>query len=202
MKVIVRFFATYREVVGEKRIEMEIGEKATLGELLAHIYERYPKLEKWSKTIVPSVNRKYAKDSTALREGDEVALLPPVSGGARITSEDLRIEQMLTSLKSKKAGAVVLFVGIVREDPGVRRLTVECYPEMATEILNEIVRTAEERFEIERMDIIHRTGTLGIGENIVVVGVSAPHRKDAFRACEWGIEEVKKLVPIWKKDQG
>lgn len=202
MKVTVKFFASYREVAGEKQIDMEVGEGARLGDLLIAVFERYPKLEKWTESIVCSVNKKYADEKTVLKDGDEVALLPPVSGGAVLRAEDASIEEMLSSLKTEKTGAVVFFVGVVRKDPGVSELTVETYSEMVVEKFNEIIQKAEETFGIERMDIIHRTGALGIGEKIVVIGVSASHRKEAFEACEWGINELKKVVPIWKKDQG
>jgi molybdopterin synthase catalytic subunit len=202
MKVNVKFFATYREVVGQSLVGMEVEEGLTLGQLLANIYEEHPRLKKWAESIVCSVNKKYADEDAVLKDGDEVALLPPVSGGARIEEGDFHIEELLSSLRTETAGAIVFFVGAVRKDPGVDNLEVEGYPEMAVEKLNEIIQGAKEKFSIEKMEIIHRTGTLDIGENIVAIGVSAPHRKDAFKACEWGIDELKKVVPVWKKEKG
>lgn len=202
MKVTVRFFATYRDVAGKPRIEMEIDNGASLGDLLELLYDAYPKLKKWSESIVCSVNRKYADDDKVLEPDDEIALLPPVSGGAMFREEDFTVDQMLTSLKADNCGAVVFFVGVVRKDPGVDTLVVQSYEEMAEEKIDELINTSKEKFNIERMDIIHRTGDLGMGDNIVLIGASAPHRKDAFGACQWAIDELKKIVPIWKKDEG
>ncbi len=202
MKVIVRYFAIYREASGESQVEMQVKEGATLGDLLEAIFQQHPKLRKWSDSIVCSVNKRYADEERVLQEGDEVALLPPVSGGAKVSEEDFRIEDMLGSLKTDTSGAVVLFVGMVRKDPGVESLVVESYPEMAEEKLDEIIQRSKERFSIDGMEIVHRTGELGVGENIVLIGASAPHRKDAFKACSWAIDELKKIVPVWKKDEG
>lgn len=201
MKVIVRYFAIYREAAGESQVEMDVDEGATLGDLLGAVFKKHPKLEKWADSIVCSVNKKYADADRVLAEGDEVALLPPVSGGARMSEEDFQVNEMLTFLKTETSGAVVFFVGVVRKDPGAQSLVVESYPEMAEEKLDEIIQRSKERFHIERMNIIHRTGELGVGENIVLIGASAPHRKDAFEACSWAIDEIKKVVPIWKKDK-
>ncbi len=183
MKVTVRFFATYRDVAGKPQIEMEMDDGASLGDLLERLYDMYPNLKKWSESIVCSVNRKYADDDKVLEPGDEVALLPPVSGGGRLSNEHFSVDQMLKSLKADSCGAVVLFVGVVRKDPGVDRLVVQSYEEMAEEKIDKLISTSKERFDIERMDIIHRTGELGIGDNIVLIGASAPHREDAFEAC-------------------
>ncbi len=201
MKVTVRFFATYRDVAGKPQIEMEMDDGASLGDLLERLYDTYPKLKKWSESIICSVNRKYADEDKVLEPGDEVALLPPVSGGARLSNEGFSVDQMLESLKADSCGAVVLFVGVVRKDPGVDSLVVQSYEEMAAEKIDELISTSKERFNIERMDIVHRTGELGIGDNIVLIGASAPHRKDAFEACQWAIDKLKKIVPIWKKDE-
>lgn len=201
MKVTVRFFATYRDVAGKPQIEVEVDDGASLGDLLERLYDTYPTLKKWSESIICSVNRKYADDDKVLEPGDEVALLPPVSGGARLSNEGFSVDQMLESLKADPCGAVVLFVGVVRKDPGVDSLVVQSYEEMAEEKIDELISTSKERFNIERMNIIHRTGELGIGDNIVLIGASAPHRKDAFEACQWAIDELKKIVPIWKKDE-
>jgi molybdopterin converting factor subunit 1 len=202
MKVIIRYFAIYREAAGESQVKMDVDEGATLGDVLDIVFKKHPKLEKWADSIVCSVNKKYADGDKVLTDGDEVALLPPVSGGARMSEEDFQLEELLSSLKAETTGAVVFFVGVVRKDPGTESVVVESYPEMAEEKLDEIIQRSKERFHIERMDIIHRTGELGIGENIVLIGASAPHRKEAFEACSWAIDEIKKIVPIWKKDQG
>jgi molybdopterin synthase catalytic subunit len=202
MQITVRFFATYRDVAGHPQVEIEIDDGANLGTLLEILYDKYPKLKKWSDSIMCSVNRKYAENDKVLGQGDEVALLPPVSGGARLSEEDFGTDEMLASLKDDSCGAVVLFVGVVRKDPGIEMLTVQSYSEMAEEKIEDLIQQSKEKFDIGKMDIIHRTGELAVGENIVLIGASAPHRKDAFDACEWAIDELKKIVPIWKKDEG
>jgi molybdopterin synthase catalytic subunit len=201
MEVKVRFFAAYRDAAGQPQIDIEIDDGSSLGDLLELLFDWYPKLKKWSESIVCSVNRKYADQDALLQPGDDIALLPPVSGGARLSPEDFSTEEMLSSLKDDSCGAVVLFVGVVRKDPGVDALDVQSYEEMAEEKIDELIQRSKEKFNIERMNIIHRTGELGVGDNIVLIGASAPHRKDAFDACQWAIDELKKIVPIWKKDE-
>lgn len=202
MQVTVRFFAIYRDAAGQPQLELEVAEGATLGDLLERLYENHPKLKKWADSILCSVNRSYAEDDTLLKEGDEIALLPPVSGGSEISEDDFSVEDMLASLKDDSCGAVILFVGVVRRDPGVDTLEVESYPEMAKEKMDDLILEAKEKFNIQKMDIIHRTGELRVGENIALIGASAPHRKDAFEACQWAIDELKRVVPMWKKDEG
>lgn len=201
MEIKVRFFAVYREVVGQPQIDLEIDDGSNLGDLLELLFDLCPKLKRWSDSIVCSVNRKYADPDAVLHQGDDIALLPPVSGGTRLTREDFDIEKMASSLKEDTCGAVVLFVGTVRKDPGVENLDVQSYEEMAEEKIEELIQRSKEKFNIQRMDITHRTGELGIGDNIVLIGASAPHRQDAFDACQWAIDELKKIVPIWKKDE-
>lgn len=202
MQVTVRFFAIYRDVTGQPQMELEVADGTDLGSLLERIYEDHPKLKKWADSILCSINRRYVENDTLLKEGDEIALLPPVSGGSKLSEGDFGVEEMLASLKDDSCGAVVLFMGIVRRDPGVDTLVVESYPEMAEEKMDELIKTSKERFNIEKMEIIHRTGELEVGENIVLIGASAPHRKDAFKACQGAIDELKKIVPLWKKDEG
>jgi molybdopterin synthase catalytic subunit len=201
MEIKVRFFAAYREATGQPEIDLDIDDGSSLGDLLGLLFDLYPKLKKWSESIVCSVNRKYADLDAVLHPGDDIALLPPVSGGSRLTREDFSAEEMLSSLKDDSCGAVVLFVGTVRKDPGVENLDVQSYEEMAEEKIEELIQRSKEKFNIQRMDITHRTGELGIGDNIVLIGASAPHRQDAFDACQWAIDELKKIVPIWKKDE-
>jgi len=119
----------------------------------------------------------------------------------RIQEEDFSIDQVVSSLKGKDVGAVVSFLGVVRGDEGVSKLDFEVYEEMAEKKLKDIRREAMEKYQIEDLAIIHRKGTLKVGENIVLVVASAAHRKEAFAACEWSMEQLKKVVPIWKKER-
>lgn len=117
-----------------------------------------------------------------------------------ITKEDFSIDELVEKLKKPEIGAIVTFLGVVREDSGIKGLNVEVYEEMGMEELDKLEHEAREKFEIEAVEIVHREGALKVGENIVAILVGAKHRKEAFRACEYLIDELKKRVPIWKKE--
>ena len=116
-----------------------------------------------------------------------------------ITEEDFSIDELVKKLKKPEMGAIVTFLGVVR-DEGIRGMEVDVYDEMADEELAKLERDALEKFEVEAVEIVHRKGSLKVGENIVVILVGAKHRKDAFMACEYLIDELKERVPIWKKE--
>ena len=117
-----------------------------------------------------------------------------------IAREDFSIDALVRKMKKPEIGAIVTFLGVVREEGGIKGLEVEVYREMAEEELEKLEREALEKFDIEAVEIVHREGSLKVGENIVVILVGAKHRKDAFRACEYLINELKGRVPIWKKE--
>ncbi|RZN40381.1 MAG: molybdenum cofactor biosynthesis protein MoaE [Methanophagales archaeon ANME-1-THS] len=117
-----------------------------------------------------------------------------------ITNEDFSIDELVRGMKKPEIGAIVTFLGVVRADAGLKGLNVEIYEEMAEQELRRLERAAREQFEIEAVEIVHRAGSLKVGENIVVILVGAKHRKEAFQACEYLIDELKKRVPIWKKE--
>lgn len=116
-----------------------------------------------------------------------------------ITEEDFSMDELVKNLKKPEMGAIVTFLGVVR-DEGIRGMEVDVYDEMADEELTRLERDALEKFEVEAVEIVHRKGSLKVGENIVVILVGAKHRKDAFVACEYLIDELKERVPIWKKE--
>ena len=118
----------------------------------------------------------------------------------RITRNDFSIDEETRNLKRKSCGALCIFVGTVRKERGLKEIEIETYKDMAKRKLGEIERKALERFDIKRATIIHRTGSLALGDNILFIGVSAGHRKAAFAACRYILEEIKKSVPIWKKE--
>jgi molybdopterin synthase catalytic subunit len=117
-----------------------------------------------------------------------------------ITKEDFSIDELVKKLKTPEMGAIVTFLGVVRGDTGIKGLTIETYEKMAVDELEKLEREAREKFEIEAVEIVHREGSLKVGENIVAILVGAKHRKEAFRACEYLIDELKERVPIWKKE--
>lgn len=117
-----------------------------------------------------------------------------------ITNEDFSIDELVRGMKKPEIGAIVTFLGVVRAEEGINGLNVEVYEEMAEKELKRLERAAREKFDIEAVEIVHRAGSLKVGENIMVILVGAKHRKEAFRACEYLIDELKKRVPIWKKE--
>jgi molybdopterin synthase catalytic subunit len=119
----------------------------------------------------------------------------------RIQQEDFSLDELVQRLKRPELGAIVTFLGVVRADPGVTGITVEIYREMAAAELRKLEQEAREKFEIDAVEIVHREGPLKVGENIVAILVGARHRRDAFRACEYLINELKKRVPIWKQGE-
>lgn len=201
MEVHVRFFATLRDIVGRPDVTMAVEEGTTLGELVGLLEDRYPGLRPHRDTLLMAVDREFEGAERELRGGEEVALMPPVSGGigeVRIQEQPLDATAALDSVRREDCGAVALFVGIVRADPGVRGLEYEAYDEMAQAKLEEIRSLALKKFDVEDMALHHRKGRLRVGEDAVVIAVAAGHRGEAFEACRWAIEQVKRVVPIWK----
>ncbi|SRR6266404_4027392 len=204
MRVKVLFFGPLREMAGvsEETIDCMPGE--TLGAL----FERYPKVAGWRTSIVLARNREFAPLSTALAEGDEVAFLPPVSGGTEddvveIVDAPLDPRVLVARLQCGEDGAVVTFEGITRNNSkgrSTRYLEYEAYRPMAIEQMRVIVHEVRAQFQIDRIGIIHRLGHLEIGEASVVIVVSSAHRAAAFDACRFAIDKLKKTVPIWKKE--
>ena len=154
--------------------------------------------------LLYAVNREYAEPERELADGDEVALIPPVSGGAfRVTEEPLSLEAAVAEVADDRAGAVATFTGTVRRQSRgreVTRLEYEAYAEMAEDVMAQLAAELEQRYELCAVAIHHRVGALGIGEASVVVAVSAPHRQDALAACKDAIDTLKQTVPLWKKE--
>ena len=210
MRVSVRLFAGLRERAGEDQIELELPEAASVGDALAALASLTGGIR-----VVMAVNREYADASTPLRPGDELALIPPVSGGAedaagqggghtrpppvRLTSEPLSLEAVTARVADPRAGAVVAFLGVTREVPA---LEYEAYAEMAARQLAAIVAAAIERFGLCRAAAEHRVGTVPLSEASVVVAASAPHRDAAFAGARYLIDEIKSRAPIWKREEG
>src|SRR6478672_7307891 len=145
-----------------------------------------------------------AEPERELADGDEVALIPPVSGGAfRVTDEPLSLDAVVAEVADERAGAVATFTGTVRRQSRgreVTRLEYEAYAEMAEDVMAELAADLLERYELCAIAIHHRVGTLGIGEASIVIAVSAPHRRDALTACKNAIDRLKETVPLWKKE--
>jgi MoaE-MoaD fusion protein len=194
--VRVRLFAGLRERAGWSERELEATTVADVWPALG--------LGDEPAGLLYAVNREYAERERELADGDEVALIPPVSGGAfRVTDQPLSLEAAVAEVSDERAGAVATFTGTVRRRSRGREVTkleYEAYAEMAEEVMAQLARDLEQRYELCAVAIHHRVGTLGIGEASVVIAISAPHRQDALAACKDAIDTLKATVPLWKKE--
>lgn len=206
MNVVVKLFAGARTTVGEREVTVEMPAGATAGGVLAVMVAHHPGLAPLAGVLRVAVNREYAEPSRVLTDGDEVALLPPVSGGLDqldITAEPLSLETIARSVTRSSSGAIATFVGVVRESSRGRRVTsleYEAYPEMAVATLGEIAAEIRARWAVDDVAIVHRVGRLVVGEASIVIAVSSPHRREALAACALAIERVKERAPIWKRE--
>jgi molybdopterin converting factor subunit 1 len=199
MKVRVRLFAILRERAGTDAVELDLPEGARVSDAL----ERLDHLA-GGLSLVMAVNREYADADAALAAGDELALIPPVSGGgggphARISSEPLSLDALAARVRDPRAGAVVTFSGVTRE---VDRLEYEAYAEMAQAQLERIADEAVERHGLCAAAVEHRIGEVPLGEASVIVAASAPHREEAFAGAREIIDRLKLQAPIWKREEG
>lgn len=206
MRVAVKLFGSIREAVGEKELSVELPEGATAGDLRQRLALRYPVFDRFGERLAASVGFEVVPLTTALREGDEVAFLPPVSGGAGscwISDRPLVEADAVARVKGPGMGGIVTFVGVVRDHArgrSIRHLEYEVYPEMAVREMEKIASEAARRWPGALVAIGHRAGHLEIGEAAVVIAAAAPHRAEAFEACRFAIDTLKKTVPIWKKE--
>ena len=204
MTVSVRLFAGLRERAGTDRLELELPDGATVGELLDALAGT-PVGPLGPRQCVVAINREYADAGQPIAAGDEVALVPPVSGGEgpvraiRVTAEPLDVGALSAAVRDPRAGAVVIFEGVTREVP---QLDYEAYAEMAVERLREIAEAEAERHGLCAVAVEHRTGTVPLGEPSVIVAASAPHRGEAFAGARSVIDRVKAEAPIWKVEVG
>ena len=228
MRVHVIPFGVLKDWLGSDASAVELPDGATVADLLEHLRVALPAGTpgRSLQAIAVSVNAEYAQAAHVLQEGDEVGLLPPVSGGgparvpartanpldegeveqavfAALTREPIDAAKLVSEAKQGEDGAVVVFDGIVRNHSRGRRtlhLDYEAYEEMAARQMQEIGRQARERFAIRQITMIHRLGRLEIGETSVLIVVASAHRSAAFKACRWLIDTLKQTVPIWKKE--
>jgi MoaE-MoaD fusion protein len=199
VQVRIRLFAGLRERAGVGTRQLELAEGATLGDV-------WPALELGDEPpgLLCAVNRRYADATTALADGDEVALIPPVSGGDfRLSAEPLSLDAVVREVQRDEAGAIASFLGTVRNrsrDRTVLHLEYEAYEGMAEETMAGLARDLTERHDLLAVAIHHRVGRVEIGEASVAIAVSAPHRAAALTACQEAIDTLKHSVPLWKKE--
>ncbi len=205
-KVTVRYFASIRELIGKRSEIRDVSERTTAGDLVDTIVTDYPAVEGMSRTSRIMVNHEYAERDRVLSDGDEIAMIPPVSGGSGdflVTDRPIDLQAMSDQVASPGAGAIATFAGTVRDHArgrGVLVLEYEAYPEAAERALERIGAEIREKWDVEGVAITHRTGRLTIGEVSVGIAVSSAHRSEAFEACRHAIERIKQIVPIWKKE--
>ena len=197
MRVTVKLFAGLRERAGWS--EREIDDVVRVGDVWGVL-----QLGDEPRGLLYAVNREYADRGDELADGDEVALIPPVSGGSfRLTDAPLSLEAVVDEVRSDQAGAIATFLGTTRiESRGrtVLHLDYDAYEEMAQDVMTEIADELKKRYDVCEIAIHHRTGRVEIGEASVVIAVSAPHRQDALAACKDAIDTLKERVPLWKKE--
>ena len=217
MRVKVLFFGMLRDVAGASEDELSLEEPASIGDVFEHYAARHPRFRELAPSVVASRNRRFSPVSDSVLDGDEIAFLPPVSGGSEsvmeicdpaghhfaITRAPIDTQALARRLARPEDGAVVTFDGIVRNNTrgrATRFLEYDCYQAMALEMIAELGRELAARDGIGRVGIVHRIGRMEIGESSVVIVVTAPHRKPAFEAAFEAINRLKRTVPIWKKE--
>jgi len=226
LTVRVLFFGAARDAVGQEEVNLNLNPPVNAASSLQELISNYPNLQRFGRSLLLAVNQEYALPDKEIRDGDELAIFPPVSGGTEKDSESAHNSGTLSASASQHAffelttalidvgkvarrvvlpecGATVTLDGYAREWTHGRRtlyLIYEAYKPMALSEMQRLCAQAHEKFDIAHIGIVHRTGRLEIGETSVVIAVSAPHRRAAFEACEWAIRELKRTVPIWKKE--
>jgi len=215
MRVRVLFFGRLKDIVGKAEEQAEVSEGARVEDLFERYGRNFPELSKFRESVAASVNQEFAEWRAPLAAGDEVAFPPPVSGGAvpadaaveenlcALVRTPIETSEIVARLKALSDGAVVVFEGIVRNHSAGRStlyLEYEAYEAMAIAKMREIGAQMREKFAIRRFAMIHRLGRLEIGETSVMIAVCSAHRAAAFDACRYGIDTLKRSVPIWKKE--
>ena len=208
MRVLVRLFASYREAAGVGRMELELPPGATVKDAIFKILKDHPLIAE-GRQVVIAKNHDYVTPDEPLADGDEVALIPPVSGGATtvaaiaVSGSALSVDDVLEAVRGSGFGGIVVFLGTVRDSSRGKRVThleYEAYAEMAETKMREIAQRLETKHGPLRLVMHHRIGDLAVGDIAVIVAAGAPHRDAAFTAARAAIDELKTVVPIWKKE--
>ena len=216
ISVHVLFFGAARDATGTDEAKLKLTPPHDAGAVFEQLLIAYPALRRFGRSLLLAVNQEYAASNRQIADGDELAVFPPVSGGSQkvtqtlvkrdffeLTTEPINVGEVARRVVFPECGATVTLDGYAREWTRGRRtlyLVYEAYEPMALREMKRLAEQVHEKCEIAHIGIVHRTGRLEIGETSVVISVSAPHRRAAFEACEWTIRELKRTVPIWKKE--
>jgi len=210
VRVRVRLFARYREALGRERLEVDLPEGGTVEAAWSAIADRHPELAPYRPFTLFAVGQDYVSPDHRLRPDDELFLFPPVSGGGagadiyRVVTEPLSPDAIAAEVDDRGAGGIVIFSGVVRNETGgrpVKFLEYEAHAPMAEVKMREIGEAVRVRWPgVRRVAMLHRIGRLEIGEASVLIAVAAAHRGDAFEACRYAIDTLKRIVPVWKKE--
>jgi len=202
----LRYFAGMREALGRSRERLAVPADSTPSEILDQLVAEQPKLDRMRRSIMVMVNQAYAEPQTPLNDGDELAFIPPVSGGAvpfyKVQEEPIDAREVESMVTDPAAGAVVTFSGTVRDNgrgQSVSLLEYEAYAPAAERMLAQVGEEIAARWPVINIAIVHRTGALPVGEVSVVIAISSAHRDAAFDASRYAIERLKEIVPIWKR---
>ena len=209
MRVRVRLFARYREATGRERLDLELPEGGTVETAWSALVERHPELAGYRPFTLFAVGHEYVQAEHRLEAEDELCFFPPVSGGAEadlycVVDHPLSPDAIAAAVDDPGAGGLVIFSGVVRNETGgrpVKYLEYEAHAPMAEAKLREIGGAVHARWRgVKRVAILHRLGRIEIGEASVLIAVSASHRGEAFEACRYAIDTLKRTVPVWKKE--
>lgn len=214
MRIRIVYLGILKDYAGKSMESLELADGAHVSDLWEELTSRYPKLTAFANSAAVAVNQEYAPPSTELKDGFEVALLPPVSGGAnaapereapyvQIVHERIAPHDIIPPMERPEDGAIVIFDGIVRNHSRGRTtqyLEYEGYESMALKMMEELAQQSLAKFPVRNVALVHRLGRLEIGESSVLIAVFSAHRGAAFEACRWIIDTLKKTVPIYKKE--
>lgn len=206
LTITVRYFAAAREKAKTQKEQLTVPDGSTVGSVLAKLFEDKPALKSLEKHLRVALDEEFAPAETPLHDGAELALIPPVAGGAplfKVVDSPLSLDEVVKAVSGAGQGGIVTFSGVVRDvshGKSVAQLEYEAYGPMAEKQLATIADEAMARWPGVRLAIVHRVGRLEPQDLAVVIAASAPHRKEAFLACEYAIDRLKQDVPIWKKE--
>jgi molybdopterin synthase catalytic subunit len=207
VSVTVLLFASVADAAGTRRTHLDWRRGDTVASLRDRLVASHPALERFVPNLLYAVDEAYADPGDPVADGATLALIPPVSGGSRmlvrVTSEPLDTAEAIAAVATPAAGAINVFLGVVRDNNlgrNVGHLVYDAYPEMAEKVMRELGEQALERFGLENAAIFHRTGRLEIGETSLLIAISSGHRAESFEGGHWLVNEIKKRVPVWKKE--